>query len=155
MDRSPERRNAVIIWRALAAAPVLFLAVAFAFPLAGESAPDIAQPLLLVLTVAVGVEVAVSWLWAVRMRPAATPTGPALTRERLALTRLIVATALCEGAALFAVVVFMVTRDTRALPPWAIAFAALVSHFPGDRHWARLSREPGAAGTRSNPLMRE
>ncbi|GAO01749.1 hypothetical protein [Anaeromyxobacter sp. PSR-1] len=156
MDRLPERRNAVMIWGVLAVAPVLFLVVAFAVRLRGEPAPGIAQPLLLVLTVLVAVEVPVSWLWAVRMRPAAPSAGPALTRERLALTRLIVATAMCEGAALFAVVVFMVTRDPRALPLWAIAFAALLSHFPGDRHWARLCRAGGdAAKAPSNPLMRE
>ncbi|ACG71823.1 conserved hypothetical protein [Anaeromyxobacter sp. K] len=155
MDRSPERRTAAMIWGALVAGPALFLVVALALPLAGDPAPGIVQPLLLVLVALVLVEVPLSWLWAVRARLVGKAGGEAINVEEQARTRLIIAAALCEGAALFAVVVFMVTRDLRALALFAIAFAGLISHFPSDRHWARLSREPGAASTRSNPLMRE
>lgn len=155
MDRSPERRTAVIIWGALVAGLAVFLAVAFAVPLAGEPAPGIASPLLMVVTGLVLVEVPLSWLWAIRIRPVAKPGAPAVTLEKHALTRLIVAGAMCEGGALFAVVVFMVTRDARALAPFAIAFVALLAHVPSDRHWARLCRgEDPAAGAPPNRLMR-
>lgn len=154
MDRSPERRTAVMIWGALVAGPALFLVVALALPLAGEPAHGVAQPLLLVLTGLVVVEVPLSWLWAIRARVVGKPGAEPMSVEEQARTRLIIAAALCEGAALFAVVVFMVTRDLRALALFAIAFAALVSHFPGDRHWARLCRAPGAASAPPNRLMR-
>ncbi|ABC80326.1 hypothetical protein [Anaeromyxobacter dehalogenans] len=155
MDRSPERRTAVMIWGALVAGPALFLVVALALPLAGEPAPGIAQPLLLVLTGLVLVEVPLSWLWAVRARLAGKAGGEAISVEEQARTRLIIAAALCEGAALFAVVVFMVTRDARALPLFAIAFGALLAHYPGDRHWARLCRGSGAGSSAPpNRLMR-
>jgi O-antigen/teichoic acid export membrane protein len=155
MDRSPERRTAVIIWGALVAGPALFLVVALALPLAGEPAPGIAQPLLLVLTGLVLIDVALSWLWAVRARLIGKPGGATMTVEEQARTRLVIAAALCEGAALFAVVVFMVTREPLALALFAIAFGALLSHFPGDRHWARLCRGNGAAPSAPpNRLMR-
>ncbi len=87
------------------------------------------------------------------MRPA-VPTGAAPPApEALALTRLVVASALCEGAALFALVAFLVTQDAVMLAPFGASLVALLAHFPGDRHWARLVGSP-AAGPRRNPMIR-
>jgi hypothetical protein len=101
--------------------------------------------------------VALSWLWAVRMKPKLPPGAAPQAPEALALTRLVVACALCEGAALFAVVAFLVTQDRLLLAPFALALAALLAHFPGDRHWARLAGAPAASsapGARPNRMIR-
>jgi hypothetical protein len=55
------------------------------------------------------------------------------------------ACALCQSGALAAIVVFMLTGNALALAPYALSWLALAAHFPGDRHWARLTGLP--AGT--------
>jgi hypothetical protein len=63
-----------------------------------------------------------------------------------------VASALCEGGGLLAIVVFLVTRDAVALGPFALSWLALAAHFPGDRHWARLTGVP--TGPKRDPMVR-
>jgi hypothetical protein len=96
----------------------------------------------------------VSWLWAVKLTPKLPPGATPHTPEQLAVTRLIVASAVCEGAALFAIVGFLVTGAPVMLGPWALSFGSLVAHFPGDRHWARLVGTPAAAAPRPNRMIR-
>lgn len=151
MDGSVDRRRAVIIWAFLSTGAAVFLAVAIAVPIAN---PGPIPELMMVLAGLVVVEVALSWLWAVRARLASKPGVAAASVEGNAVTRLIIAASMCEGPALFAVVVFMITRDALALALFAIAFVALLAHFPGDRHWARLCRDPGAASPPPNRLTR-
>ncbi len=165
MAQQSPRLTAIIIWAALLAGPTMFLGVALylVFGLGGGvgiAAPLDAGPALvggsLVLSV---ITVALSWLWAVRMSvPAqrgvaargrgAIPPGPAAD----AISRLVVACALCEGGALAAVVVFLLTGNALALATYALSWLALAAHFPGDRHWAQLTGLP--AGTARNPMVR-
>lgn len=156
---------ATIAWAALLAGPTMFLGIALylVFGLrdgVGLGTDPRAEPVMVAASLAVSVvTVAVSWLWAVRMRvPAATgaaprrpapyPPGP----EAHAVTRLVVACALCEGGALAAVIVFMLTGNAIALGTYAFSWLALAAHFPGDRHWAQLTGVP--AGATRNPMVR-
>jgi hypothetical protein len=163
MAQQNPRLIATIIWAALLAGPTMFLGVALYLVFGLRSGAGVAERLdaepaliggSLVLSV---VTVALSWLWAVRMaRPAAgvalvrgggtIPPGP----EGVAVMRLVVACALCEGGALAAVVVFLLTGNTLALTPYALSWLALALHFPGDRHWAQLT---GVSAAR-NPMIR-
>lgn len=145
------RLTATIIWAALSAGVLMFFAVALFVRL-----PPNASLVPVLLPVAAGLTLATtaaSWLWAVRMRPARRGDA-APPAESFAITRLIVASALCEGAALFAIVAFLVTRAPPILAPFAISFAALVAHYPGERHWGRLcgGTQTGAPGR--HPMIR-
>jgi hypothetical protein len=161
-EQSP-RVTATIIWAALLAGPTVFLGVALYIVFGLRGGAGVGAPLpdatliggSLALSV---VTVALSWLWAVRMpvrapanvapRRGAFPPGP----EADALARLVVACALCEGGAVTAVLVFLLTGNPLALAPYALSWLALARHFPGDRHWARLT---GArAGVARNPMIR-
>ncbi len=165
MAQQNPRVIATIIWAALLAGPTMFLGVALylVFGLRGGSgvaAPFDAEPALLGASLALSVfTVALSWRWAVGMALSsrggvalrgggAIPPGP----EADAVTRLIVACALCEGGALAAVAVFLVTGNALALAPYALSWLALAAHFPGDRHWARLTGL--SAGAARNPMIR-
>jgi hypothetical protein len=151
MGQNP-RRIGTIVWAALVAGALAFFAATLYVTMPGD-----AGLVPVMLPVAAGlavVDVAASWLWAVRMRVPAPPGGPAPSPDAAALTRLIVASALCEGAALFALVAFLVTRDAVMLAPFGVSLVALLAHFPGDRHWARLVGSPAAA-PRRNPMIRE
>lgn len=166
MAQQSPRVVATIIWAALLAGPTVFLGVVLflVFGLqggAGLGAP-LAEPALIGGSLALSVvTVSLSWFWAVRMRiarpaqsgvaqrgaAAAFPPGP----EADAVARLVVACALCEGGALAAIIVFMLTGKVLALAPYALSWIALAAHFPGDRHWAQLTGLP--AGAR-NPMIR-
>jgi hypothetical protein len=158
-EQSP-RLTAKILWGALLFGPTMFLAIALYLVVglrggAGLGSPLDAAAMIGASALVSATTVAVSWGWAVRMRrPAksglrlrgggAIPPGP----EADAITRLVVACALCEFGALVAVIVFMLTGSGLALAPYALSWLALAAHFPGDRHWARLAGgpQPGAPG---------
>lgn len=163
MTQQSPRVVATILWAALLTGPTLFLGVALYLVIvvrggAGVAAPLEAEPALLGASLALSViTVALSWLWAVRMGGpaggaprvgAAMQPGP----EAYAVPRLIVACALCEGGALAAVVVFLLSGNLLALTPYALSWLALAAHFPGDRHWAQLTGLP--AGAARNPMIR-
>lgn len=166
MKQQSPRVVATIVWAALLAGATAFLGVALflVFGLrggAGLGAPSIAVPLVgasLFLSV---VTVALSWLWAVRMPIARPPEGGTARRGAAAyppgpeadgLARLIVSSALCEGGALFAVVAILQTGHVLALASYGLSWLALAAHYPGRRHWARLTGLPDTA--RRNPLIR-
>ncbi|WP_242343530.1 hypothetical protein [Anaeromyxobacter terrae] len=165
MAQQSPRLIATIIWAALLGGPTMFLGVAMylVFGLrggAGVAAPLDVEPALIGASLALSVvTVALSWLWAVRMAPpaqggvalrggGAIPPGP----EADAVTRLIVACALCESGALAAVVAFLLTGNALALAPYALSWLALAAHFPGDRHWAQLTGL--TAGAARNRMIR-
>jgi hypothetical protein len=156
MQQQPQnpRRVATIIWGALVAGTTVFLVVALSLP---EAVGD-PQLVRVLLPVSGGMSIVTtmaSWFWVVRMRPALPPGATTLTPEALALTRLIVASALCEGAALFAIVVLLATSHAVALLPFAVSFVALLAHFPRERHWARLCGGTTApAGAARNRMIR-
>lgn len=154
MEQNP-RRVGTIVWAALVTGVLAFSAVSL-YLFFGHMPGD-ARLVPVMLPVAAGlavVNVALSWLWAVRMRPAVPKGAAPPAPEALALTRLIVASALCEGAALFAIVAFLTTQDPVMLLPLALSFAALVAHFPGARHWARLVGGPAASAPPPNRMIR-
>jgi hypothetical protein len=110
MNQQSPRGTATIIWAALLAGATMFLGVALylVFRLRGGVGltvpPLTIEPALIAVSLGLSVvTVALSWLWAVRMtlrpqagaapRPGAFPPGP----EANAVTRLIIAGALCEG----------------------------------------------------------
>ena len=72
-----------------------------------------------------------------------------VTPDQLALTRTVIAGALCEGPALFALVGLMVARDASLFLPWGLSLAALLAHFPGAGRWERLGA--GATGGEGGP----
>ncbi len=167
-QQSP-RVVATMIWAALLAGATVFLGAALflVFGLrdgAGLGVPPAAPALIVGSSLALSVvSVAMSWLWAVRMRiarlaeggvtrpgarPPPFPPGP----EADAVARLTVACALCEGGALWAVVAFLLTGEPLALASYALSWLALAAHFPGARHWAQLTGL--AAGAARNPLVR-
>lgn len=159
MAQQSPRVVATILWAALLGGPTAFAGVALflVFGLRGGhgvGAPLQAETALVAASLAVSVlTVALSWLWAVRMplkpaRGGALPPGP----EADAVTRLIIACALCEGSALLAVVVFLLSGNPVALGPYALSWLALAAHFPGDRHWAQLTGLP--AGAARSPMIR-
>jgi hypothetical protein len=168
MAQQNPRVYATIIWAALLASPTVFLGVALflVFGLRGGSGVGVplAEPALMIgcaLALSL-VTVALSWLWAVRMRiappaqrgvarrgaAAGFPPGP----EADAVARLVVACGLCEGGALAAIIVFLQTGKALALAPCALSWLALAAHFPRDRHWAQLTGLP--AGAARNPMIR-
>lgn len=163
-EQSP-RVVATIIWAALLASPTAFIGVGFLLVSrlgGGIGAPLPDQALMIGSLVLSVVTVALSWLWAVRMRIAPPAPGGVARRdaaaasppdpEALARTRLIVACALCEGSALAATIVFMQTGEALALAPFALSWLALAAHFPGERHWAQLTGQP--AGVARNRMTR-
>jgi hypothetical protein len=146
MAQQSPRVVGTIIWGALVAGVLMFLAISLVVRMPGNA--ELAGVLVPVSGGMSLVSAALSWLWAIRMKPPAPPGGVPPGPDATALTRLIVASAICEGSALFAIVVFLVTRDALALLSFAVSFVALVAHFPGGRHWARLA---GAAAPGSWP----
>jgi hypothetical protein len=170
MAQQSPRVYATIIWAALLASPTVFLGVALllVFGLRGGSGLGVplAEPALMIggsLALSL-ITVGLSWLWAVRMRMASPPQGGAARRgaaagfppgpEADAVTRLVVACALCEGGALAAIIVFLQTGNALALAPYALSWLALAAHFPGDRHWAQLTGLPAGAARNPNPMIR-
>lgn len=167
MARQSPRVVATIVWASLLAGPTIFLGIALFLVVGVRGGAGlgsaVADPALIGVSLALSVAtVALSWLWAVRMRlarpaqggvprrgaAAGLPPGP----EADAVSRLVVACALCEGGALAAVVVFLLTGNPLALAPYALSWLALAAHFPGDRHWAQLTGVP--AGAARNPMIR-
>jgi len=139
MQGDTNQRIATIIWAALAGGVLLFLGVYLLLPPPArfvEPDPGFANIVLVVATGVSAVTVAVSWLWAIRLRlpvPGAGDGAGSPSPGELGRARLIVAAALCEGSALLALV---------------LSVGALLAHFPGERHWARL------CGTGDTPRSR-
>jgi hypothetical protein len=168
MAQQSPRRTATILWAAVLVGPTAFLGVAlyvvFGLREGAGLGTALPEPALLGVSSAISViTVALSWLWAVRMRVRAPPPGaPAPARpapyppgpEADAVTRLIVACALCESGALASVIVFLVTGSLLALASYALSWFALAAHFPGERHWSRLVGTPLGAGAGSNRMIR-
>jgi hypothetical protein len=120
-----------------------FTGVALVVPLGRPIDPELGSVLLLVALAMAVVSVVVSFWIPRRIKPG----GAVVTPDQLALTRTVIAGALCEGPALFALVGLMVTRDASMFLPCALSLGALLAHFPGATRWERLgadARSPGA-----------
>jgi hypothetical protein len=73
-----------------------------------------------------------------------------------ALTRTIIASALCEGGGLFGCVAWMLTGNTWAVVAMAVGLAGLLMAFPTEARWRELGGgvSPGAPAERSNRMVR-
>jgi len=151
MSRGPERpgaphprRVALLLWTAMVGFLLAFLAMELALDLPAASA-DAPRGLLL------GLGIASSALGIVlsRLLPPRIPARQAGGRPAaLALLRMVIGWALCEGAALFAMAAHLLTQDSRLLLVLAVDLLALLALYPGEEAWSRLSvekrrREPG------------
>lgn len=132
------RRAAPVIWGALLAGQVLFLAVAFfARPGMNPVDPGFARLMLLLLASFATVVVLLS-----RLLPPRLPRHAGVSPDQHALSRNVVACAFCEGAGLFAIVVYLVTGSPVALAILVLPLAGLVACWPGDARWEALGGTP-------------
>jgi len=67
----------------------------------------------------------------------------------VAMTRLIVGWALCEGVAMFPLVAFLLARDARLLAVLAVDVVALLTLYPSAERWAALGAGAAAAPPRT------
>ena len=135
------RRAALFVWVAMLVVPFFFLAVA-AKVRWGEDRRDVAGLLFWLTVVASAFNIALSRILPPRLGPFRTG------REATAFTRLLVAWALCEAAALFPLVVWIVSGDARLLGVCLLDLVALVTLYPSDARWESLS-PPEVTGSRS------
>ncbi len=131
------RRVALLLWAAMVGFLVAFLAMELALdlPVASADAPRGLLLALAIATSALGIVLS-------RLLPPRIPARQAGGRPAaLALLRMVIGWALCEGAALFALAAHLLTQDTRLLGVFAVDLLALLTLFPGQEAWTRLSVE--------------
>jgi hypothetical protein len=134
-------RVAVVVWGSMLLVPFFFLAVA-AQHRWGHDPREVAGLLFWLTVAASAFNIALSRLLPPRLGPFRAG------REATAFTRLVVAWALCEAAALFPLVVWIVSGDPRLLGVCAVDLVALLTLYPSDARWERLT-PPEATGSRS------
>ena len=146
---APTRRVALIIWSALLLGVIAFTVVATYVGPRGfwgrnEELARILPP------IAIGL--AVVCLVISRLVPPRMKQAPAATPDALGVARTVVASALNEGGALWAVIGRMLTGSTLTLVALVISIAGMLLAFPSSPRWARLcaTSEQRAA----NPLVR-
>jgi hypothetical protein len=131
------RRAAAVMWGSMLLVPLFFLALAGTMRWPHPHVAS-AEALFWATVVSSAVEVGLSRVLPPRLR--LRQLGP----EATAFTRLLVAWALCEAAAFFPVVAWIVTDDPRLIAVCILGLLALALLYPGDRRWARLSPRPDA-----------
>jgi hypothetical protein len=140
---------AAFVWLSMLLAPVLFAGATAAAP----SRPEMPQLEGLFRWLAA----AVAGLGIVMSRvvpPRIGPRGPGVSREATAFTRLVLAWAILEGAALFPMAARLVTGDPWLFLVLAVVLVALASVYPGERLWASLASQPLPSSGRSGPMVR-
>jgi len=126
------RQAASLVWGAMLVLPFFFMALADTARWSGAR-PD-ATAVLFWITVAV------SALNVVLSRVLPQRLGPFRAgREATALARLVVAWLLCEAAALFPLVAWIVTGDPRLIGVFGVDLLALVLLYPSDHRWESLA----------------
>jgi hypothetical protein len=132
------RKTATIIWGALLAGLITFMAVAsIARPTLAVTDPGMLMVLTLVANALAVVQVAAS-----RLVPRFMKRREGVTPDQHALTRTIVAAALCDGAGLFCVVVWMVTGTQWIYAALGLALLGLAACYPGEGRWEALGGSP-------------
>jgi hypothetical protein len=132
------RGAATAAWGSMVVLPFFFMAVADSARW-GAARPETTTPLFW-LSVAVSVvAIAASRVLPPRLGPFRAGV------EATAFTRLLVAWALCEAAALFPLVAWIVAGDHRLIGVFGVDVLALVLLFPSDHRWASL--RPGSVAT--------
>jgi len=136
------RRAAALVWGSMLVVPFFFMALADVARWGGRGAG--ATALLFWLTVGT------SALLIVASRALPERLGPFRAgREATAFARLLVAWALCEAAALFPLVAWIVTGDPRLIGVFGVDLLALVLLYPSDHRWESLAPPSGLAPERS------
>jgi len=126
------RQAATAVWAAMLVVPFFFMALADTARWSGGR--PAATAVLFWLTVAV------SALNVVLSRVLPQRLGPFRAgREATALARLVVAWLLCEAAALFPLVAWIVTGDPRLIGVFGVDLLALVLLYPSDHRWESLA----------------
>jgi hypothetical protein len=141
------RRVAVVLWAALAAFPVLFLAMVLAVE--GGDDPRAPRHLLFALAAAGSAfGIVLSRLLPPRIPARQTGNRPGAN----ALIRLLVGWSMCEAAAILPLVVHAFAHDQRLLLVFAAALAAQLTLFPTANAWAHLSADhTGSPGSEAGP----
>lgn len=143
------RRTALTIWSALFAGVVVFATIATAlrpgFLQQGNGGVE------LLAWIALGM--ALVGLLASRVVPNLGKPIPGATPDAVGVGRTIIASALNEGSALLAVVVWMLGGRVLALVALAISLVGLLLAFPSAARWQSICRSPERA-ERPNPLVR-
>jgi hypothetical protein len=125
------RSVALLVWSSTLLVPLFFGGVAEA--VRGD-APHLPHNGLLFWVTLVTSAACIALSQAVPGRIAAMPAG----REATAFIRLVSGWALCEGAALFPLVAWIVTDDRRLLGVCGVDLLALVLLFPSQQRWDSL-----------------
>ncbi len=135
------RAAATGVWASTLALPVFFAAVVEAVR---GSAPHLpASGFLFGIVLATSAAcIVLAQVLPRSVRPVAA--GP----EATAFTRLLIAWALCEGAALYPLVAWIVTDDPRLLAVCAVDLLALALLYPSQARWASLRAARPAPGRR-------
>jgi hypothetical protein len=130
------RNVARLVWASTLVVPIFFAAVAETVRWGKVHLPE--SQLLFWLTVVTSVAcIVLSRMLPPRIRP--IPAGP----EATAFVRLVSGWALCEGAALFPLVIWILTNDGHLLLVCAVDLLALLLLYPSPARWNRLL--PGGA----------
>lgn len=146
----PTRRTALTIWSALFAGVVIFTTVATVLgPSFWRQSSNEGAELL--TWVALGM--ALVGLLASRVIPNLGKPAQGVPPDAVGVTRTIVASALNQGSALLAIVVWMLGGRMLALVALAISVVGLLLAFPSAARWPNLCANPDRAG-RQNPLVR-
>ena len=136
------RRAAALAWVAMLVVPFFFMALAAASRRDGGG-PG-ATTFLFWLTVGT------SAVLVVLSRALPERLGPFRSgRAATAFARLLVAWALCEAAALFPLVAWIVTGDPRLIGVFGVDLLALVLLYPSDHRWESLAPPHDLAPERS------
>jgi hypothetical protein len=125
------RSVALLVWSSTLLVPLFFGAVAEA--VRGD-APHLAHNGLLFWVTMATSAACIALSQVVPQKVAPVPAG----REATAFIRLVSGWALCEGAALFPLVAWIVTEDPRLLGVCAVDLLALVMLFPSEQRWERM-----------------
>ncbi len=134
----PTRKMAVVVWGALLATPVLFAGVTLtASPPHDLRSPELAGLFRWMSAAVVGLGVALSRILPPRLR-----RHDRGSRDAVAFTRLAVAWAILEGAAMFPLVAELVTGDPLLYLLCAAAVAALLSLYPSEGRWKGFAVQP-------------
>lgn len=130
------RRAATFVWASMLVLPFFFLA------LADATRWGSAKPSTTTLLFWLAIAISVLNLTLSRTLPPRLGSLRA-GREATAFTRLMVAWLLCEAAALFPLVTWIVTGDPRLIGVFGVDLLALLLLYPSDHRWRSL--RPGLA----------
>ncbi len=134
------RRAASLAWWAMVVLPFAFLAVVLGFGDVVPRGEGLQDTFFWIAIASSLLQVGLSRVLPAHLSPRAP--GP----DGVAFARMLVAWALCESAALFPLVAFLVTGDPRLVGLFAVDLFALVLLYPGDAIWERLAPVPASSG---------